>query len=155
MENLSLGLSADVRRIGVLVSVAIAIGILIWLVIRYEASCSLQSQPLSSLSELKGAMDGVLGRLGRKVEYRLVEDRERSYTTEKKNVHLCIRDRGGNPYEYNTLIFVALHELSHVMTREKEVHGPEFKRNFGELLRVAEEMRVYDPKMPFDERYPR
>ena len=44
----------------------------------------------------------------------------------------------------NTLIFVAIHELSHIAT-ESVGHGDDFWKNFKFLLEIAKEINVYTP----------
>jgi predicted metal-dependent hydrolase len=46
--------------------------------------------------------------------------------------------------DINTLTFVALHELSHIMT-ESIGHKQEFWQNFKYLLENAKEAGIYDP----------
>jgi len=57
-----------------------------------------------------------------------------SYSVNKgEEIHLCLRQRGGQSealVDENVMVFVALHELSHVCT-ESVGHGPDFWNNFG------------------------
>jgi predicted SprT family Zn-dependent metalloprotease len=48
---------------------------------------------------------------------------------------MCVRERdeGGKLVDENTLFFVALHELAHIMTHSKG-HTVEFRNNFRYLL---------------------
>jgi hypothetical protein len=61
-----------------------------------------------------------------------------SYTVNKGSVHMCIRERdeGGRLIDDNTLFFVALHELAHIMTLSNG-HTREFWGNFKYLLNHA------------------
>lgn len=62
-----------------------------------------------------------------------------SYTVDKgKKIYMCIRERDENNrlVDENTLFFVALHELAHVMTVSID-HTTEFWNNFTFLLRHA------------------
>jgi hypothetical protein len=69
-----------------------------------------------------------------------------SYSVNKgEEIHLCLRQRGGQDealVNENVMIFVALHELSHVCT-ESVGHGPDFWNNFGWILKEAEAMGYY------------
>lgn len=68
-----------------------------------------------------------------------------SYTINKgTKMHMCIRERDENNrlIDENTLFFVALHELAHVMTISIG-HKPEFWDNFKYLLRQAINMGYY------------
>ncbi len=69
-----------------------------------------------------------------------------SYSVNKgESVHLCLREReGANEHlvDENVMTFVALHELSHIIT-ESIGHGPDFWNNFGWLLKEAEGQGIY------------
>ena len=69
-----------------------------------------------------------------------------SYSVNKgEEIHLCLRQRGGQDealVNENVMMFVALHELSHVAT-ESVGHGPDFWNNFGWILKEAETMGYY------------
>lgn len=57
----------------------------------------------------------------------------------------CIRYKDSRKFiDNNTLVFVALHELSHVMS-ESIGHTDEFWRNFKRLLRLGSTLRLYNP----------
>ena len=56
-----------------------------------------------------------------------------------------IRKDGGSLIEENTLMFVALHELSHIMTKSIG-HNDEFWKNFKFLIGGAKECGVYTPE---------
>jgi hypothetical protein len=70
-----------------------------------------------------------------------------AYTENKAVITLCLTDPGTNKhYDINTIMYVALHELAHVITPEgAEEHGTEFKKNFSSLLNKAAMIGVYDP----------
>ena len=51
---------------------------------------------------------------------------------------------GTEPIDENTLTFVGIHELSHIMS-EKIGHGDEFWGNFKFLLKIAAEEKLYNP----------
>jgi beta-lactamase regulating signal transducer with metallopeptidase domain len=85
-----------------------------------------------------------------------------SYTMNKSSITLCLKDpKSKEEYEWNTLSYVALHELAHVMTKQLEKdkngkkmdHGPIFKRNFALLLKKAEELGYYDPRKVIPDSY--
>ena len=83
--------------------------------------------------------------------YRLTETEENSkYTSYSLNkgekIALCIRKKGDNlTFENeNTVIFVAIHELSHIMT-ESVGHEKEFWDNMAFLLEKAHELDIYEP----------
>src|SRR4051812_26838742 len=56
-----------------------------------------------------------------------IREGSESFTLNKNSITLCLRDPKTNQYySWNTLAYVALHELSHAITKQKEsdVHGP-------------------------------
>jgi predicted metal-dependent hydrolase len=70
-----------------------------------------------------------------------------SYSLNKgEKIALCIRKKGGSKefIEDNTIMFVAIHELAHIMT-ESVGHEPEFWDNMGFLLEKANEINIYKP----------
>jgi hypothetical protein len=72
----------------------------------------------------------------------------KSYTEDKSAITLCIvNPKTKQFYDINVLMYVALHELSHCITKAdgSESHGDEFKENFTMLLNEAAKKHVYDP----------
>lgn len=68
-----------------------------------------------------------------------------SYSVNKgEAVHLCLRQRteGEQLVNENVMIFVAIHEMAHAMTRTVG-HDASFWNNFGFLLEQAEAIGVY------------
>jgi hypothetical protein len=82
----------------------------------------------------------------------MVEDSE-SYTINKRVIHLCTRDpRNGKRYDKNTLMFVVLHELAHVLCPEIG-HTNNFLNINTALLQYAASHGFYDPTKPFIKNY--
>jgi len=71
----------------------------------------------------------------------------KSYTINKQKVYLCLKDEKGEYYDMNMLIYVALHELAHVLCDEIG-HTDKFKRIFEDLLIDAEKKDIYDSNTP-------
>lgn len=69
---------------------------------------------------------------------------DKSYTINKKNVYICMRDENGEYYDRNFLKFVVLHEISHTLCDEIG-HTPKFTRIFGDVLDRAAALGIYDP----------
>ncbi len=66
-----------------------------------------------------------------------------AYTINKgQEVHLCIRSSDVQFENYNTSIFVILHELAHIMSKSYN-HTEEFKSNFTILLTYANKLGIY------------
>ena len=69
-----------------------------------------------------------------------------SYSVNKgESIHLCLRQRSTmdeSLVQENIIMFVAIHELSHIVT-ESIGHGPDFWNNMGFLLKEAEALNLY------------
>jgi hypothetical protein len=78
-----------------------------------------------------------------------------SFTEDKKRVYLCLKDKDGNYYPYNMLIYVACHELAHAFSSsiDKSHTTEEFKTNYINLLTKARDLGLYDPDEPIVEQY--
>ena len=78
-----------------------------------------------------------------------------SFTEDKKHVFLCLKDKNGNYYDYNMLMYVSLHELAHAFSQsvDEEHTSAEFKNNFKILLDKAHQIGVYDPNKPLNYDY--
>ncbi len=80
-----------------------------------------------------------------------------SESIDKKDVYLCLKDQNGKYYDYNMLIYVTLHELSHCLSKAiDEDHkntSQEFIDNFNILLKKAEAKGIYDPSIPKVKKY--
>ena len=70
----------------------------------------------------------------------------KAYTLNKgSEVQLCMRNDDGTLInDSNTMIFVLIHELAHIMTYENG-HPPIFWKNMGYLLKKASEIGIYNP----------
>lgn len=81
---------------------------------------------------------------------------KKSFTEDKSVITLCIQNpKTAEFYDINVLMYVALHELSHCITKAEgdQSHGDEFKTNFDRLLKEAARKGVYDPKKPIPPTY--
>jgi hypothetical protein len=78
-----------------------------------------------------------------------------AYTENKEVITLCLVDPDTNNfYDINTIMYVALHELAHVITPDGSTeHGTEFKENFSKLLREGAATGVYNPRIPIPATY--
>ena len=75
------------------------------------------------------------------------EEGTSSYTVNKGElISVCVRFKPAKEvfHNDNTLWFVLMHELAHVMSIS-EGHGPEFVKNFKFLLKESESMGIYEP----------
>ena len=78
-----------------------------------------------------------------------------SFTEDKIRTYMCLRDEQGNYYDDNMLMYVAIHELAHVNSKsvDPDHKTDEFKDNFKLLLKKAEDLGLYDPKLPLNYKY--
>jgi hypothetical protein len=73
-----------------------------------------------------------------------------TYTINKDEMHICLRtrDMNENLYDVNLLMYVILHELSHMCNYDKygypiNGHGPEFKYIFHTMVTESIDMNLY------------
>jgi hypothetical protein len=78
--------------------------------------------------------------------------KDTSYSENKgEKIVICLRDKTNPPgyplVDLNTVMFVVLHEMAHLMTTELSTgkHTPEFWANFRRLLQDASQIGVYQP----------
>jgi hypothetical protein len=81
-----------------------------------------------------------------------VTSSDTSYSENKgEKIVLCMRDKTAPPeyplVEFNTMMFVTLHEMAHLMTEglDAHKHTREFWANFRRLLEDASKIGVYTP----------
>ena len=90
-----------------------------------------------------------------------VTSKDTSYSENKgEKIVICLRDKNDPPaypfVDMNTVMFVVLHEMAHLMTAELSSgkHTPEFWANFRRLLEDASRIGIYTPvnyaKSPVD-----
>jgi hypothetical protein len=76
-----------------------------------------------------------------------------AYTEGKSYIAMCIRDpKSGEMYDENVVMYVALHELAHYLSKSYG-HGPEFIMNFSRLLERARRMGLYRDIIPPDDNF--
>jgi len=76
----------------------------------------------------------------------------KSYTINKEKIFLCLKDENDEYYDTNFLVYVLLHELSHVICDEIG-HTQKFEDTFKELLDEAVKKGVYDQSKPIISNY--
>tara|TARA_Y100000389_G_C17352728_1_gene459344 strand:- start:407 stop:988 length:582 start_codon:yes stop_codon:yes gene_type:complete len=74
-------------------------------------------------------------------------DDSAAYTVNKSDeLRICLRNNKTNQFENeNTMMFVALHELAHIMS-DSYGHNKEFMDNFKFLLHIAVKLKIYEPE---------
>lgn len=80
-----------------------------------------------------------------------VDPRYTTYTVDKEDMHICLRTRDSqeNIYDINTLMYVVLHELSHLCNYTPDGypiqgHGNEFKMIFKFLVQESIKINIYN-----------
>ena len=76
----------------------------------------------------------------------------KSYTVNKKDITLCIKDPDGEYYNKNMLMYVSLHELAHTLCKSVG-HTDEFWKIFQKLLNKASNLGYYNHSIPPVESY--
>ena len=76
----------------------------------------------------------------------------KSYTINKEKIFLCLFDEQNKYYNTQFLMYVLLHEISHVLCDEIG-HTKKFNEIFEELLIEAVEQGIYDPSTPMIQNY--
>ena len=73
----------------------------------------------------------------------------KSFTINKKKIHICTHDKNGKYYDKNTLVYVLCHELTHVLHDKLETdensHSDEFFALFHQVLQKATSLGLYNP----------
>ena len=72
-----------------------------------------------------------------------------AYTIEKRDLFICVRDSSGNLQNFDDLLFVLLHELSHIMNPSFG-HDDAFWDQFKRTLEIANKMG-YLPYKDYDD----
>ena len=77
-----------------------------------------------------------------------------SFTEDKKKIFVCVKDKKGNFFNKNDMMYVMLHEYAHATTKVKEdPHGPAWRKNFDRYLKIAEEKGLYDSSIKLSMEY--
>jgi hypothetical protein len=90
-------------------------------------------------------LDPILGKLN-------FYEGEKSYTINKKNVYICMKNEAGGYYDKNFLVYVILHEISHALCDEIG-HTQKFMAIFADMIDRAARMGLYDKDKPKVENY--
>ncbi len=77
----------------------------------------------------------------------------KSYTVNKKYIHICMKDRDGIYYDDQVLLNVMIHELSHAINKDDVGHTTKFYKICNDLLDKAAEKGAYEKKTVIPENY--
>lgn len=106
-----------------IVIVIVLLLIILWMYI----TTNVISQDQEVIDRLNADLRKILEPIQPNIVFSLVAD-SRTYTSDKRVIHLLIVDPStSKTYNYNTLLYVAIHELAHVMCPEKG-HTPLFDK---------------------------
>ncbi len=80
---------------------------------------------------------------------------DKSFTEDKKDMYLCLKDENSQYYDRQFLLYVAIHELAHAISKsyDDNHNGREFNENFDMLLDKASRMGIYDKNTPMLSNY--
>ena len=83
-----------------------------------------------------------------------IDDKE-TYTEDKLKTYMCLKNKKGEYYPDNMLMYVAIHELAHAISNQVDTEHTteEFHSNFKYLLKKAESLGLYDSSIPPIEEY--
>jgi hypothetical protein len=109
---------------------------------------------LSSTSSGGGGGDYLTAMLNGRDVYNefTMEEGSRSYTENKKRIVVCLRKNPNEFYSWNSLMYVLCHEVAHVICDELH-HTEKFNAINAALLKRAETLGYYDPRVPFESKY--
>lgn len=68
----------------------------------------------------------------------------KSYTVNKERIYLCLRDKHGQYYSHDILMYVLIHEIAHMLCPEIG-HTQKFKDIFNSLIENAMACGIYTP----------
>lgn len=134
--------SSKANHIILIILLALFVSLIIYLIVNQISEMYAQQDPI--LEKIKNHIAPLYPDVVSSLKF---FEGNKSYTINKRKIYLCLRDENQEYYDYNMLIYVALHELSHVMCDEIG-HTPKFHSIFREVLKKAAGMGIYDPEKP-------
>jgi hypothetical protein len=127
----------------IIITAVIIFAVIVWFSISKRAYYTPEDHPvLNEISRRFGMLSPEYGKIP-------LRKGGKSYTEDKTVITLCLIDpETKDYYDINVLMYVALHELSHCITKADgdQSHGDEFKNNFASLLKRASAIGIYDSK---------
>lgn len=124
-----------IEKISIVLTLILLIGIIVWLFQPVKP-------PPPIIMDIKKRLEMINPKYG-KIPIR---EGGSSYTDNKSIIYLCLSHPvTKHKYSINVLMYVALHEVGHVIST-KYGHGKEWKDNFDSLLKKAIDLGIYDPR---------
>jgi hypothetical protein len=125
---------------------------------RSQEACAASYEAIYALDDvMSDCASAYVERFGGQVpSYYLKEHPRKAFSYMKRSVHVVLRKGDGSLYDGNTLAYVGLHELAHVLCSQMDgdQHGAHFRLVFERLCAIASERGYYDPELPLDAEYP-
>ena len=118
--------------------------------------CSYQLKKIKNNDPLIEKIKSDVSRLDERISQIEFYSSNESYTDNKDKIFLCLKDEEtGKYYDYNTLMYVAIHECAHALTDviDLEHKTPEYRNMFKYLLDKSTSIGIYDPYKPLPEKY--
>ncbi len=95
----------------------------------------------------------VIGSKYKLPKYEMGISNDRTYVKNKYYIKIVLRDKYGNYYSMDTLYYVALHEMAHILT-EDEHHTEKFLKIENSLITTANNLKYLNKEINLDENYP-
>lgn len=80
------------------------------------------------------------------------ENKKESYAIDKKVIYMCLRDKNGEYYHVNHLLYVFAHEIAHCLC-DSTGHTEEWKTLFEALLKEMTSKGIYNPAIDMPNEY--
>lgn len=88
-------------------------------------------------------------------DFKIVLSEKSTHVENKYIIHFLVWDKENERlYDDNTLVAVSIHELAHILCDDYIEHSHKFNYIESELLKIAETINVYNPKIQVDQSYP-
>jgi hypothetical protein len=127
----------------------VLIGLLIWVIVKQVEEYKLENDPI--LHTLKQVLRPIL--IENNIANLKLYKGSKSFTINKDQIFLCVKDENGQYYPLNMLIYVLLHEIAHRINHVDVGHTDAFYAKFDELLDRATELGIYNPSIPVINNY--
>lgn len=125
----------------------VLVGVIILLVYNRTKDYFVQKDPMAE--RIKGILTEISPEAASRIS---VNKGDKSYTINKRDIYLCLKDEKGDYYNMNTLVYVSVHELAHVLCKSID-HTDEFNQIFESLLQRAQSLGYYNPNIQIPENY--
>ncbi len=83
----------------------------------------------------------------------IVPNNTQTFTVNKQKIHICLKDKEGNYYSDNMLLYALIHELAHVNNKVNVGHTDEWHDIFNDMLNLAHAEGIIDLTEPLPDEY--